>query len=118
VRRTVAAVAAALYLTHIGYLALVTFDYGWNMAVNIAVSAVAGVLWVGWAAVRRPPHAWRALLTVAVLSAAMALELLDFAPLGWVLDAHALWHAATVPTMLLWYRFLIADAVARRNKVA
>ena len=86
------------------------------MLVNILVSAVAGVLWMGWAAVKRAPYAWRAVVTIAMLSTAMSLELLDFPPLAWALDAHALWHAATVPTMLMWYRFLTADAQARASK--
>lgn len=42
---------------------------------------------------------------------AMSLELLDFPPLGRILDAHALWHAATVPIGVLWYDFLIEDAL-------
>ena len=116
VRGLLALVVLALYLAHVSYLALVTFDYGWNMLVNIVASAIAGTLWVGWAIVRRPPHAWRALATIGVLTVAMSLELLDFPPLAWALDAHALWHAATIPTMLMWYRFLIADVAVRRGK--
>lgn len=116
-RSLLAVLFATLYASHVAYLSLVTFDYGWNMLVNIAVSAVAGLLWIGWAVVQREPHAWRAVVTVAALSAAMSLELLDFPPLWWTLDAHALWHAATVPTMLMWYRFLTADSLSRRNKL-
>jgi hypothetical protein len=33
----------------------------------------------------------------------MALELLDFPPFLWILDAHALWHLTTVPLIPLWY---------------
>ena len=33
----------------------------------------------------------------------MALELLDFPPIYWIIDSHAIWHFATVPLPLLWY---------------
>lgn len=42
---------------------------------------------------------------------AMGFELLDFPPIGRILDAHALWHAATVPVTEFWYGFLIEDAL-------
>jgi len=41
---------------------------------------------------------------------AMSLELLDFPPLADALDAHALWHAATILPTVYWYRFLVLDA--------
>ena len=34
---------------------------------------------------------------VLVLPLAAATELMDFPPLGWLLDAHAIWHALTIP---------------------
>lgn len=42
---------------------------------------------------------------------AMMLELLDFAPFGRVIDAHSLWHAATIPIALGWWTFLCNDAI-------
>ena len=36
----------------------------------------------------------------------MTLELLDFPPVYFVLDAHALWHATTIPINLLMWRFV------------
>lgn len=41
---------------------------------------------------------------------ASALEVFDFAPLFRALDAHALWHLATVPIARMWYAWLIEDA--------
>ena len=46
-----------------------------------------------------------------MMMCAMSLELLDFPPIGRILDAHALWHAATVPIGEMWYNFLIEDAL-------
>lgn len=37
---------------------------------------------------------------------ATALELLDFVPVFWILDAHALFHLATVPIPIWWADFL------------
>lgn len=48
--------------------------------------------------------------------AAMALELLDFPPIGRVLDAHAAWHVATIPLAAAWWAFLIPDALEMEVK--
>lgn len=39
-----------LFLGHIGYLGLVSFDYGYNMLANVVVVSVSGVLWISWGA--------------------------------------------------------------------
>lgn len=50
----------------------------------------------------------------------MSFELLDFAPMFRLLDAHALWHLATIPLAAGWWRFLTSDAIdlesAQMNK--
>jgi hypothetical protein len=51
------------------------------------------------------------LALVVVTTLAMSLELLDFAPVGRVIDAHSLWHAATIPIALGWWTFLCNDAI-------
>ena len=63
-------------------------------------------LWTIWwwlcHATRR--HAWCAPMLQVALAATSALELADFPPMLGVFDAHALWHAATVPVALaFWY---------------
>ncbi|GFO36975.1 post-gpi attachment to proteins factor 3-like [Plakobranchus ocellatus] len=75
------------YCYHIYYLSFVLFDYGYNMMMNVS----AGLL------------------------ALLSLELGDFPPLWWILDAHALWHAGTVPMTLLWYSFIIDDALHEKS---
>ena len=42
--------------------------------------------------------------------AAAMMEIFDFPPWGGLLDAHAAWHACTVPLGFMWYSFLRADA--------
>ena len=50
-------------------------------------------------------------ILLSMLAAGM-LELLDFAPLWRAIDAHCLWHLATVPITLWWYDWLIEDGRA------
>jgi hypothetical protein len=51
------------------------------------------------------------LALVIVTTMAMMLELLDFAPFARIIDAHSLWHAATIPIALGWWTFLCNDAI-------
>jgi post-GPI attachment to proteins factor 3 len=53
-----------------------------------------------------PAPAYIALLTTL----ATALEIFDFPPWRRIFDAHSLWHLATVPIVVLWYRFLVQDS--------
>jgi hypothetical protein len=119
--------AAAWWLSHVRYMTTVKFDYGYNMAVCIALGIAQAVVWVAFLALPQrqlppsgaappPPASVRhpgrrpALLFLAAIHAAMLLEVLDFPPIFFALiDAHCLWHAATAPLAYLWWRFLLAD---------
>jgi post-GPI attachment to proteins factor 3 len=94
----------AFYCYHVGYLWLVHFDYGYNMAVNVAAGLLSSALWLRWLyAQRARPYAKKFVLAIVVVYPLVALELLDFAPLGLLVDAHALWHGATIPCGFLFY---------------
>ena len=41
----------------------------------------------------------------------MSFELLDFAPIFRLLDAHAMWHLSTIPLGMAWWHFLCSDAI-------
>ncbi|CAO3592452.1 unnamed protein product [Absidia cylindrospora] len=107
------------YLMHIMYLSFIRFDYGYNMIASVVVGVFQLVLWVAWSAWQylRPRNEWTsrsgfaymAFISVAGVGVAMALELLDFPPLARVLDAHSFWHLSTIPLMVVWYRFVLAD---------
>lgn len=47
---------------------------------------------------------------ILFLMLATCLEVFDFPPIARALDAHALWHAATVPLAAMWYQWLVEDA--------
>ncbi|KAL5490653.1 hypothetical protein ACEPAI_5487 [Sanghuangporus weigelae] len=117
------------YISHVSYLSLLPrFDYTYNIIFNLIIGLLHNFLWLlyslpqSFTIIRRfPPSpmprnyrprcAWKAALSVSLTMGAMSLELLDFPPIGRVLDAHALWHAATAPIAELWYGFLIEDAL-------
>ena len=46
------------------------------------------------------------------LASSALLETLDFPPVLWVIDSHALWHVSTVMLPFLFYRFFIEDSLA------
>jgi hypothetical protein len=101
-------VCVGLYVAHVSYLTLWRWDYTYNMAANVAVGIVQNVLW-SWFSItrykqlRKPWAAWPGLI-VAWIVVAMSLELLDFPPMGGLLDAHSLWHLGTVGTTIWWYK--------------
>ncbi|CAM9840948.1 unnamed protein product [Bubo scandiacus] len=98
---------------HISYLTLVRFDYGYNMAANAAIGLLNLAWWLRWCLRNRPrlPHVWKCAAVVLLLQALALLELLDFPPIFWVLDAHALWHIGTIPLNVLFYSFLVDDSL-------
>ena len=119
-----------VYIAHVSYLTLSPrFDYTYNILFNLTIGLIHNFLWILYSlpssltVIRRfppttsvprsyrPKCATNAAICVALTMGAMALELLDFPPIGKILDAHALWHAATVPIGVLWYEFLIEDAL-------
>lgn len=110
-------VCAALFVAHISYLSFVRFDYGYNMLACIIIGTIQTSVWLWWSIwqytpwgdEKRRPYAWMAGFTVIAVSCAMALEVFDFPPWFGAIDAHSLWHAATIPLVVVWYKFLLKD---------
>ena len=100
----------ALYVAHVCYLSLWTWDYSYNMAANVAVGFVTNILWSTFSVMRyrRLKRTWAAWpgLIVAWIVLAMSLELLDFPPWRGMIDAHSLWHLGTVIPTIWWYRYV------------
>lgn len=105
-----AAVVALGLLCHYHYMLYVKFDYSYNMALCISLGVAQGLTWLVWVTRVRHPGRRHMYLFLAAVHVAMLLEVLDFPPLGRLVDAHALWHAATVPLTYVWYAFVGADA--------
>jgi hypothetical protein len=114
-----------LFVVHVTYLSLLPkFDYGWNMKVNIVIGLTYSFLWItyslssppfqrfqGMPNSYRPSYIWKpAALGIAMICAAL-LEVFDFPPWRRIIDAHSLWHLATVPIIIGWYDFLLDDSL-------
>lgn len=111
-------VCGALYLAHVSYLSnMARFDYGYNMTACIIIGTLQTSLWLvwsiiqytGWGNAERRPFAWMVGTSVVMVTLAMCLEVFDFPPIGQIVDAHSLWHAATIPLAPLFYNFLLCD---------
>lgn len=114
-----ATLCLVLFTAHCAYLSTADgFDYGYNMKACITVGTLQTSLWLFWSILQytdafgdpvRRPFAWRAGLSVVLISLAMALEVFDFPPWLFIIDAHSLWHASTVFITPLFYSFLLKD---------
>ncbi|XP_054913995.1 post-GPI attachment to proteins factor 3 [Poeciliopsis prolifica] len=105
------------FTSHVSYLTFVRFDYGYNMAANVSIGMVNMLWWFCWCWQNRRtlPYWWKCGLVVLLLHGLALLELLDFPPLLWILDAHAVWHLSTIPVHFLFYSFLIDDSLYLLN---
>lgn len=102
-----------LYIYHVHRMLTVLFDYGLHVGLCVGAGALQTAAWAAWALCsktgRAHPGRTALLKFMAAVNFATLLEILDFPPLWKVLDAHALWHAATAPLTLLWYKFVATD---------
>ncbi|KAJ2448740.1 hypothetical protein GGF42_004999 [Coemansia sp. RSA 2424] len=101
------------YAMHVAYLSLVKFDYGYNMMANASVGLVSNFIWfvVAFQAYRNgQPFWWKPAALILLTDMAFSLEAFDFPPFLDAFDAHALWHAATIPIVGQWYDYLVKDA--------
>jgi hypothetical protein len=101
------------FLYHAYYLLFIQMDFGYNMMVNIIVGLVNVICWLIWSLVKFSAgrnYVWRCALSVVLTMIFVALELADFAPLWWTIDAHSLWHFSTIILPFFWYRFVVDDS--------
>lgn len=105
----------AMYVGHVGYLKWWDWDYTYNMTANVVVGVIHNSLWswFSFQKYRRSKRLWATWpgLVVAWIMLAMSFELLDFPPWWGCLDAHSLWHLGTVGPTMIWYNFLLKDAL-------
>uniref|UniRef100_A0A7N0VKW1 Post-GPI attachment to proteins factor 3 n=1 Tax=Kalanchoe fedtschenkoi TaxID=63787 RepID=A0A7N0VKW1_KALFE len=106
-RVMIAAPLLAFVTTHILYLNLYQMDYGWNMQVCVTMAVLQLLMWAVWAGVSNHPSKWKLWTVVIGGGLAMLLEIYDFPPYKGYVDAHALWHATTVPLTCLWSKNIV-----------
>ncbi|KAI5278418.1 hypothetical protein KEM54_004622, partial [Ascosphaera aggregata] len=108
IRRLWTGLCIVLYMAHISYLSFWKFDYTYNMAANVVIGVIHNILWTAYSVMRYRQEykswtAWPGFIVTWVVMA-MSLELLDFPPWLGLIDAHSLWHLATVVPTIWWYR--------------
>nr|SVE72964.1 EOG090X0702 [Ceriodaphnia reticulata] len=100
-------IAIGFYFVYHSYTTFfVKMDYGYNMIINIAFGAVNILGWSVWCYkyYKIRPYVKRCATFIALVGFTTSLEVLDFPPLFWTFDAHALWHLSTSPLVILWYK--------------
>nr|CAH0107193.1 unnamed protein product [Daphnia galeata] len=105
-------IAIGFYFVYHSYTTFfVKMDYGYNMLINIAFGAVNIIGWSIWCLkyYKKRPYVKQCAAFIGLVAFTTLLEVLDFPPLFWVFDAHALWHLSTSPLAIFWYKFLIDD---------
>lgn len=86
------------------------YTTGWNMKVCVVMAVAQLLIWAVWAGITRHPSRWKLWLVVVGGGLAMLLEIYDFPPYEGFLDAHAVWHATTIPLTYIWWSFIRDDA--------
>ena len=110
-RYTVLATFLLPYLYHISYLHFVHFDYGYNMLVSLTTGILYSLLCITTALYEQRPYMRTVLLSHLYLWCVAAFEVWDFEPVfGSLLDAHAVWHGATMWMGVVFWRVQIEDA--------
>nr|XP_043617903.1 post-GPI attachment to proteins factor 3 isoform X2 [Erigeron canadensis] len=114
-RVMVSAPLLAFVTTHILYLNNYKLDYGWNMKVCVAMGVAQLLIWAVWGGVSGHPSRWKLWFVIVAGALAMLLEIYDFPPYEGFVDAHAAWHATTIPLTYLWWSFIKDDAEFRTS---
>ena len=87
------------------------------MQVCVVIGVAQLLIWAIWAGITRHPSRWKLWFVVITGGLAMLLEIYDFPPYQGVVDAHALWHATTIPLTYLWWSFIRDDAQYRTFQI-
>lgn len=97
-----------MFVGHVTYLKSFKWDYGYNMAANVAAGVIQNAMWswFSWQKYQESGRVWATWpgMVVAWILVAMSLELLDFPPWWGCLDAHSLWHLGTVAPTMIFYK--------------
>ena len=101
------------YCSHIYYLNFINFDYNYNLKVNIVLGVTNSICWLVWSFYQyyflNKKYVWRCVLSLVLVNLALPLEVLEFAPIWWTIDTHAIWHLCTICIPFYWYEFIFDD---------
>lgn len=115
-RSIVNLLALGLWSSHVGYMALIEFNFEWNMTLAAALAFLANSAWTVWYMTNRyGGRKHRRLVLVAtwiLVPLFLLMEANDFppGPLG-LADAHSYWHLSTIPVSVLWALFFYREAL-------
>lgn len=87
------------------------------MKVCVVMAVAQLLIWAVWAGVTRHPSRLKLWVVVLGGGLAMLLEIYDFPPYDGFVDAHALWHATTIPLTYIWWNFIKDDAEFRTSSL-
>lgn len=80
------------------------------MKVCVVMAVAQLLVQAVWAGVTGHPSRWKLWIVVVGGGLSMMLEIYDFPPYEGLVDAHALWHATTIPLTYVWWSFIKDDA--------
>ncbi len=80
------------------------------MKVALGTGVANAAVWLTWCLRNWRPYTHKAFVFFVLLHAFAVFEVFDFPPWRQLIDAHAVWHAGTIPLSFLWYSFLQDDA--------
>lgn len=83
------------------------------MIINVVINVLQLSIWAVWAWRTKHPARFKLWTVVCCAALAMLLEIFDFPPLWGFFDAHAVWHATTLPITYIWWSFIKDDAIIR-----
>ncbi|XP_004522696.1 post-GPI attachment to proteins factor 3 [Ceratitis capitata] len=117
-RGLISLIFLSFFVNYFAYLSLGKFSYSLNMTTNMITGALSALGWLVWSYLERHrrPNYRKIIRFYILFGMSMSLELLDFPPILWLLDAHALWHLATVPVISVFYDFIIDDCRLLRKE--
>ena len=83
---------------------------GMNMLFSVLIVLANSIAWIAWSLKNwHRSYAWKLVPGFGCLYLAGLLELFEFAPWWGVFDAHAVWHASTIPLTMCMYSFVFSD---------
>ncbi|KAK6618349.1 hypothetical protein RUM44_002801 [Polyplax serrata] len=98
-------------LNHLTYLWLYNFDYSYNMKLSCLLGGLTAVAWIFWSCLhfQKQYFVWKIGVFGLLVFATAFLELMDFPPILWMIDAHSLWHGSSIIVNIFFFLFVIDD---------